>query len=534
MSNRAATDLAFEGFILDLSRGCLRRGDAEIGLRPKSFEVLRTLAQNPGRLLGKEELLSAVWPNVTVTEEALTHCISEVRRALNDQDQKIIKTVPKRGYLFACAVKRPDGHMAEGDATPSQPQPGALTVASARPPRDRDQPSIVIMPFDNLSGHADGYFVDGVVEEITAALSRVREFFVVARQSAFTYKGRFVDVREVGRQLDVSYVVEGTVRRSGDRMRITVQLVDAETRQQLWSGRYEGDTTNIFEFQDRIAAQVAGAIHPALRNAEIELAKSKPPTSLRAYDLVMRAYPKLWAHNRAANDAAIALLQEAIKIDSAYGRAHALLAWCHAQNVTYVWSAAPDEDMARAIGEVDAASGSINDDPTALTAVGAAVSMYGDQERATAYFERALALDPNNAWAWTRLGWAAIYRYEPDRARERFERAMALSPVDPFAFNMRMGIAVAMAIGDRLPEALAIVKDVINKHPDATWCYRQLAAWSAWSRDLETARWAAQRLLTAQPDFTIERFRALPVARNIPHYAVRMAEGLRLAGLPEK
>jgi TolB-like protein len=525
MSNRAATDLAFEGFILDLSCGCLRRDEAEIGLRPKSFELLRTLAQNAGRLLGKEELLSAVWPNVTVTEEALTHCISEVRRALNDQDQKIIKTVPKRGYLFACPVKRPDGHMGGGDATPSQPQLGAPPVTSARPPRDRDQPSVIIMPFDNLSGAADEYFVDGVVEEITAALSRVREFFVIARQSAFTYKGRFVDAREVGRQLDVSYVVEGTVRRSGDRLRISVQLVDAETRQQLWSDRYEGDTTNIFEFQDRIAAQVAGAIHPALRNAEIEVAKGKPPTNLRAYDLVMRAYPKLWGHNRAANNAAIALLQEAIKIDAAYGRAHALLAWCHAQNVTYIWSPAPDGELESTIREVDAACGSIDEDPTALTAVGAAVSMYGDQERATAYFERALALDPNNAWAWTCLGWAGIYRHELDRARERFEQAMALSPVDPFAFNMRMGIAVAMAIRDRLPEALTIVRDVINKHPEATWCYRQLAAWSAWRGDLKTARWAAQKLLTAQPDFTIERFTALPVARNIPHYADRMAKG---------
>ena len=207
----------------------------------------------------------------------------------------------------------------------------------------------MVMPFDNLSGQGDEYLVDGVVEEITSALSRVRDFFVIARQSAFTYKGRFVDVREVGRQLGVNYVVEGTVRRGGDRLRISVQLVDAEMRTQLWSERYEGATKDIFEFQDRIAAQVAGAIHPAIRSAEIELSKRKPPSSLRAYDLVMRAYPNVWGQNKEANWQAIALLEEAIAIDPTYGRAHALLAWCHAQNVTYVWTQKPGHEVESAL-----------------------------------------------------------------------------------------------------------------------------------------------------------------------------------------
>ena len=165
------------------------------------------------------------------------------------------------------------------------------------------------MPFDNLGDASDDYFADGVVEEITSALSRIRDFFVIARQSTFTFKGRFVDVREVGRELGVAYVVEGTVRRGGDRLRISVQLVDAVTRTQLWSDRYEGATTEIFEFQDRIAAQVAGALKPAIRHAEIEAARRKPPTSLKAYDLVMRAFPKLWGHNASAINEAIPILR---------------------------------------------------------------------------------------------------------------------------------------------------------------------------------------------------------------------------------
>lgn len=423
---------------------------------------------------------------------------------------------------------------APAEARQSMERQEAPVAAQAEAVRDKGHPSIVVMPFDNLSGEGDEYFVDGVVEEITAALSRVRDFFVIARQSAFAYKGRFVDVRQVGNELGVAYVVEGTVRRGGERLRISVHLVDAETRAQLWSDRYEGAIEDIFDFQDRIAAQVAGAIHPALRHAEIEVAKRKPPGSLRAYDLVLRAYPKLWGHNPHANAQAIALLQEAVAIDPTYGRAHALLAWCHAQTAVYMWCPFPDKELELAARAVDAASGSIDDDPTALTAASTALCLCGDQERATSLIEKALALDPNNTWAWGRFGWVAIYRNEIAQAKERFERAMTLSPLDPFAFNMKMGIAVTMAIGGSWSEATAIARDVVNEHPGVTWIYRHLAAWSALAGDQTTARWAAQNLLRAQPDFTIERFRALPYFRNLPDWANKFARGLRLAGLPER
>ncbi len=399
--------------------------------------------------------------------------------------------------------------------------------------RSHDQPSVAVMPFDNLGGADDEYFADGVVEEITAALSRIRDFFVIARQSAFTYKGRFVDVREVGRELGVAYVVEGTVRRGGDRLRISVQLVDAETRAQLWSERYEGAAEDVFEFQDRIAAQVAGAIHPAIRGAEIELAKSKPPTSLRAYDLVMRAYPNLWGRRKDTNNQAIELLQKAIAIDPAYGRAHALLAWCHASKAAYLWTDQPERELEKARTAVEAA-GSIGDDPTALTAAGSAMSMCGDQERATTFIEKALKLDPNNAWAWARHGWIAIYKGEAARAPERFQQAMTLSPMDPLTFNMRLGMATAMAATGSLSQAVAIAREVIATHPDIIMSYRYLAAWSAMDGDLETARWAARKLLATQPDFTIEQYRSLPFFRYMPEWADQVAEALRLAGLPER
>ncbi|WP_245513484.1 MULTISPECIES: BTAD domain-containing putative transcriptional regulator [unclassified Mesorhizobium] len=430
---------------------------------------------------------------------------------------------------LAASLQSRDGshHAVPTRDTAQPPQPVSI------PARSHDQPSVAVMPFDNLGGAEDEYFADGVVEEITAALSRIRNFFVIARQSAFTYKGRFADVREVGRELGVNYVVEGTVRRGGDRLRISVQLVDAETRTQLWSERYEGATEDVFEFQDRIAAQVAGAIHPAIRGAEIELARGKPPTSLRAYDFVMRAYPNIWGRRKDTNDQAIELLKKAIAIDPAYGRAHALLAWCHASNAVFLWAENPESELEKALAAVEAA-GSIGDDPTALTAAGAALSMGGNQERAAAFIEKALALDPNNAWAWARRGWIAIYKGEAARASEWFQRAMALSPMDPFAFAVRLGMGYALAKSGSLSQAVAIARGVIAAHPDIITSYRYLAAWSAMNGDLVTARWAAQKLMAAQPSFTIERFRSLPVFHNTPGWANQVAEGLKLAGLPER
>ncbi len=416
----------------------------------------------------------------------------------------------------------------QGRGTAAQDAQGAVAAG-----RDRTQPSVVVMPFDNLSGKDDEYFVDGVVEEITAALSRVRDFFVIARQSAFTYKGRFIDVRTIGRELGINYVVEGTVRRGGNRLRISVHLVDAETGKQLWSDRYEGATENIFEFQDMIAAQVAGAIHPAIRGAEIEVARRRPPASLRAYDFVMRAFPYLWGRRKEATEEAISLLKKAIAADPGYGRAHALLAWCHASRAVYLWSEETARELDAARSAVDAA-GSIGDDPTALTAAGAAMSMTGDLDRSTSFVEKALALDPNNAWAWARYGWIGIYKGDDTKARERFERAMALSPMDPLAFNVKLGVATSLARLGKLDEAVAIAREVIATSPEIVMAYRYLAAWAAMKDDLETAHWAARVLMQHQPDFTVERYCSLPFFRYTRNWADQVAQALKLAGLPER
>lgn len=487
--------------------------DAAQGLADRLLQV-NPAAEEAHRVLIRIHLLRG---RTNAALRQFEHCKATLQRELQaepeEETRRLVETVQS-------PVEAPEKVQ---PAERGRPTPGVTATP----------PSIAVMPFDNLGDAADEYFADGVVEEITSALSRIRDFLVIARQSTFTFKGRFVDVRTVGEELGVAYVVEGTARRGGDRLRISVQLVDSFTRAQLWSDRYEGATADVFEFQDRIAAQVAGALKPAIRHAEIEAARRKPPASLKAYDLVMQAFPKLWGQNAAAISEAISILREAIRIDPKYGRARALISWCHALNATYLWTAEPKGEMAAARQEVDAAMGLISDDPTALTAAGAATSFCGDQECASALIEQALALDPNNAWAWARWGWIGIYRANPSAALERFERATTLSPLDPFAFNTRMGIASALAYLGRPHEAVAIATDVTKKHPDVTWAHRLLAAWAAMAGDMATARTSVHKLLTANPNFTVRQYLAIPGFQNMPEYHTRLAQGLREAGVPE-
>lgn len=499
-------------------------------LRRKALQLAETLSElNGADLAGAAREAEALAERLLVADPAA----EEAHRALIRLHARQGRATAARRQLLLCteALQRELG---------VAPEPATLALLDAAAPaampaaRERSQPSVVVMPFDNLGDAADGYFADGVVEEITAALSRVREFFVVARQSAFAYKGRFVDVCQVGRELGVRYAVEGTVRRGGERLRISVQLVDAQSRAQLWSDRYEGAATDIFAFQDRIAAQVAGAINPAVRAAEIDAARRRPPCDLRAYDLVLQAYPNLWSQKPADNRRAIGLLEKATAVEPGYGRAHALLAWSHSQDVVYLWSTDPERSRRAARAAAETAAPLIGDDPMALTAVGAAFSQsLDDPDRAAQFIEAALALDPNNAWAWARYAWLAVYREQPDQATQRFERALALSPFDPLEFNLRIGIGSALSDKGEYAAAARVLRDVLNKHPHVTWAYRQLSYLAALAGDLPTARDAVARLRAAHPNASIALMRICHPSRHMPRKFDLMVKGWRMAGLPE-
>jgi adenylate cyclase len=405
----------------------------------------------------------------------------------NDLGEQVLKNIarPMRVYQI-------------GTPTPGNREEGRLALP--------DKPSLAVLPFQNMSGDPEQeYFADGVVEDITAALCRVRDFFVIARNSAFTYKGRAVSVQQVSRELGVRYLIEGSVRKAGNRVRLTAQLIDAPSGNHLWADKYEGLLADIFELQDRITESVVGAIEPSIRSAEIERARRKRPESLDAYDLVLRAYPGVWSLERSANAEALNLLGRAITIEPGYPLALALAAWCHAQQVVYNWAPEPAAARAEAMRLAQAAAAAGGEDPTILTVLGAAHTIVRSHAVAARLLERALTLDPNSAWAWNRSGWLNSYLDDADTSIEHFERALRLSPFDPMNFNVFMGIGGAHFVAGRYTDAVQWMEKGLLERPTATWIHRQLVPALALLGRHEEAQERKAQLLTEYPDLTVSR-----------------------------
>jgi len=414
---------------------------------------------------------------------------------------------------------------------------GTRSLAAEEEPRrvgpPSNRPSVVVLPFDNLSGEADqGYFADAVVEEITATLSRVKDFFVIARNSAFAYKGRSgVDVRQVGKELGVRYIVEGSVRRVGERVRITAQLVETDSGNHIWSNKIDGAVTELFDLQDRMAAEVASAIQPSIRRAEVERARSKRPENLAAYDLVMRSFPHLWAHRPQDNAEAITLLNRALQLDPDYGLAASLAAWAHGQQVAYNWSVDFAAERAAAQRLVESATMVVSDDPTALTALASAMmQLGGDVAQAAAFADQALVLDPNHAWAWMRRGFGQVYLGNPEEGLVAFQRSERLSPLDPFAFNVHLGMALAHFASGRPQQALQLARQAMSVRPGLTWPHRDMAVYHAHHGDTAAARASLEKFLEMHPGMTL-----ISVGDSLrfmePALLSRYLRGLKLAGL---
>jgi adenylate cyclase len=395
-----------------------------------------------------------------------------------------------------------------------------------------DKPSIAVLPFDNIGNdREDVYLADGIVEDIIAALSRVRSFFVIARNSTFTYKGRAVNIQQVGRELGVGYVLEGSVRRSRNRVRVTTQLIDATTGAQFWGERYEGLVDDIFDFQDEITVSVVGAIQPSIRAAEVERARRKRPDSLDAYDFVMRSLPLVWSYDAAANETATELLEKALSLDPGYPLALALSAWCSAQRVFYIWSKDVENDKCHMHEKARRAADLAPDDPTVLTMLGIALTISREFQAAQMVIEKALALDPNSAWAWNRSAFLHTYLDDPDTGIAHFEKALRLSPLDPMTFMTYAGIGMAHFVAGRYLEAAEWDEKALLAHPKAIFINRLLAAAYALSGKQAEAESSVRRLLAAYPDMTVRTVRAaFPLSAKVLE---RLCDGLRRAGLPE-
>jgi TolB-like protein len=397
-----------------------------------------------------------------------------------------------------------------------------------------DKPSIAVLPFQNMSSDSEQeYFTDGIVEEIITALSRMRWLFVIARNSSFTYKGRAVDVKHVGRELGVRYVLEGSVRKAANRLRITGQLIEASTGVHLWADRFDGGLEDVFELQDRIASSVIGAIAPKLEQAEIERAKRKPTESLDAYDYFLRGMASVYRWTKDDVGEALRLFYRAIELDPDFAAAYGMAAWCYFWRMANGWTTDRVQETAEVTRLVGRVAELGKDDAVALSFSGLALGyVAGDAEAGAALTDRALVLNPNLAAAWSASGWLRACHGDPDVAIEHFARAVRLSPLDPLKFFMQSFTAFAHFIAGRYDEAWPLAETASREQPHFLSGIRIAAASNAFAGRLDEARRCIARALQLDPDLRISNLkdRVGPIR---PEGFAKYVEALRQAGLPE-
>ena len=520
----------FEGYRLDADRRELKRGTELIAVGPKVFDLLLFLIENREQVVGRDEILQAVWGGRIVSESTLTSHINGVRKAIGDsgKEQRLIRTVSRKGVRFVGELQ--EELSARAPVTTPNIASETLTPALALP----ESPSIAVLPFRNLSGDPEqDYFADGVVEDIITALTRIRWLFVIAHNSSFTYKGKPADEKQVGRELGVRYVVEGSIRWSDNRVRITGQLVDAAAGTHLWTERFEGTLDDIFELQDRIATSIVGAIASQLERAEIERARRKPTGSLSAYDTYLRAMPHLHRGTREAIDEALPLFYKATQLDPEFASAHAMAAWCHFWRKINGWMTNRPQEIAEGVRLARLAVELGKDDAVALTRGGHALAhLAGEMDGAIALVDRALVLNPNLAAAWFLGGFLRTLNGDPDAAIEFLTRAMRFSPLDPEMFRMQAGMALSHLLAERFDLASFWAQQAFRELPSFLAVVAVIAASHALAGRTEQARTAVEHLQKLDPTFRVSSLEGwIPIRR--PEHLARFATGLRQAGLPE-
>jgi len=527
----------FAGCVLDTERRELTRGSERVAVGPQVFDLLVYLVQNRERVITKDDMLAAVWSGRIVSESTLTSHVNAVRKAIGDngEDQRLIRTLARKGLRFVGEVEEQHapanpGVAAAGDDA-RQPEPPRAASAPALPLPDK--PSIAVLPFENMSGNPEQeYFVDGLVEDITTSLSCIPSLFVIARNSAFTYKGRAVDVSQVGRELGVRYVLEGSVRQAGGRLRITVQLVSAETRRHLWAKRFDGAAADVFDLQDRVTEEVVGAVTPRFEAAEVDRARRKRPGSLDAWDLVLRALPLVYSMTREGQEEALGLLARSIALDPDYALPLGLAAWCRTLRVPQRWGD-PAEEAREGLALARRALVTGPDDAEALVMAGYALGFLGrDPAAGLAPIDRAHGLNPNSARGFTFSGWLRSYKGEHEVATAHFTRALRLSPLDLQAFRTRAGLAFAHLFAGRLEAAVDAAQRALEEQPNFSPAHRALATALAHLGRTEEAREVVRRALAVVPGLTTTYAVAETRFSRLEDRAL-LEMGLRRAGLPE-
>ncbi|MVT53455.1 hypothetical protein GPL17_23575 [Bradyrhizobium yuanmingense] len=509
----------FENNVLDGDLRELTCDGETVPLQPQVFDLLLYLVTQRARVVSKDDLISQIWNDRIVSDSALNSRINAARKALGDDGatQRLIKTIPRKGFRFV-------GEVQEEAAAP------ARTESRPALPRMADRPAIAVLAFENMSGDPEqDYFGDGISEDILTALSKQRWFMVIARNSSFTYKGRAVHIRQIAEELGVRYIVEGSVRKADKRVRITAQLNDAVSGSHLWAERYDRELVDVFAVQDEITNAIAAAIEPQIHAAENFRSRRKPPASLDAWDLLMRALSHYWRVTRQDHAAAKALLARAIAIDPNYGQALSVLAVNDMFGVHLGWT-----ELAAVAPAAEAAALKAvrcdHEDAWAHAALGSVCFSTRRLTDALSEFEQALALNPNFSLA---QGYYALALSYAGRSKDSFEaaqKAIRLSPRDP-SLAIYHGIAAyARFIERHYGEAIALAREAIRHRGDLTGAYRVLAVSAGMTGDGTLAEMALGELRRTQPGISLHWIATqLPWAneRDRDHYL----EGFRRAGL---
>jgi TolB-like protein/class 3 adenylate cyclase len=511
---------------VDVQRGMIER-NADV---PQGNRVEFRIGINVGDIIIEDEDIFGDGVNIAARLEALAEpggiCVSG--RVEEDVHGKLDTAFEDIGEQQLKNIVRP--------VRVYRARPGGTVNAPAHPVLSLpDKPSIVVLPFQNMSGDPEQeYFADGVVEEITTALSRFKTVFVIARNSSFTYKGKAADVKQIGRELGVRYVLEGSVRKAANRVRITAQLIDAASGVHLWADRFDGAIEDIFDLQDQVTTSVVGAITPTVEQAEIGRAVLKPTESLDAYDHYMRGLASQYQWTSEATNEALRHYYKAIELDPKFALAYALATSCYSWRKMNGWVTDPAREITETKRLAERATQLGQDDAMALCwSGGALVFVVGEVDEGVALIERALRLNPNLMDAWLSSGFAKLSLGEWDMAIDHFARAMRLSPFEPSLFAMQAGTATGHFYAGRYDEAAAWAAKSIGENPKYPPVWRTAAASNALLGRQEQAQNAMARLRQLDPTLRIATLKSVIPINLRPDLLAKMVDGLRKAGLPE-
>jgi adenylate cyclase len=522
----------FEDYVLDTDCRELRRGADFVPVEPKVFDLLVFLIANRERVASKDDLIATVWNGRIVSDSALTTRVNAARSAIGDsgEEQRLIKTLPRKGFRFVGRVQEEQG--------PGRTLDGGTPVVPPRPALALpDRPSIAVLAFTNMSGDpGQDYFSDGITEDIITGLSRFSELFVIARNSSFQYKGRSPDIRQVGRELGVRYVLEGSIRRAGDRVRISAQLIDAVTGAHRWAERYDRELKDVFAVQDEVSRAVVAILVAQVNKAEAERTLLKPPATWQAYDFFLRASDIYTAVMSSFNVAdlyeARRLLERSIALDPHYARAYATFSNTH----IFVWAYPLDEDylspvaLERAHRLARKAVQLGPNLPSAHASLGFVLTHEGQHEQSIAEFEKANALNPNfTNWG---LGLALQRAGEPARGTQVIEAHMRY---DPFYVPLVAGhLGLARYMLREYAQALPPLRECTSRAPDMSLGHVWLAANLAQLGQLDQAHAEAAEVLRIDPKYTIDGTQRRLARFKRPEDVEHFFDGLRKAGLPER